>query len=237
MIDCHSHILPQVDDGPGGMEESLTMLSQSFQQGVDLIVSTSHFYGDEEYPREFLKRRNQAYEELQRAMLVRAEVYPKILLGAEVLFFPGISEAEEIMNLRIGSSDCILIEPPMMPWSDRMLDEIAQMGKNFRCIPVIAHVDRYMQMLRDKTLLERVREREMVVQVNADYFLNPKTVKSAIQNLKLGNIQLIGSDCHNLKNRAPNLGLARRQAKAFGAESEFNRLHQNAVDLLFSRGA
>ena len=236
MIDFHSHILPQVDDGPGDVEESLSMLRLSFQQGVDLIVSTSHFYGDEEYPEQFLKRRNQAYERLQNAMLLTTEVYPRILLGAEVLFFPGISEAEEIVDLRIGSSDCILIEPPMAPWTDRMLDEIQQMGKNFGCVPVIAHVNRYMKMLRDNTLIQRVRERDMIVQVNANYFLDPKTVKAAIQNLKLGNIQLIGSDCHDLVNRAPNLLAARRQAKAFGAESAFNRLHQNAVDLLWGRG-
>lgn len=236
MIDFHAHILPQVDDGPSRMEDSLTMLSWSFQQGVDIVVSTSHFYGNEEYPDAFIKRRNQAYEALQNAMLVTAEVYPNIVLGAEVLFFPGISEAEDIIDLRIGTSRCILIEPPMSPWSDRMLDEIAQMGKNLHCLPVIAHVDRYMQILRDKTLIERVRERKMLVQVNVDYFLNSKTIKSAMQNLKLGNIHLIGSDCHNLESRVPNLWLARRQAKVYGAETEFNRLHQNAMQLLLSGG-
>lgn len=236
MIDFHSHILPQVDDGPGSMEESLSMLSWSFQQGVDMMVSTSHFYAYEEYPDDFLRRRNQAYEALQNAMLLSTEVYPKVLLGAEVLYFPGISEAEDIAKLMIASSKCILIEPPMAPWSESMLDEIAQMGKNFNCTPVIAHVDRYMGMLRDKTLIDRVRERDMIVQVNAEYFLNPKTVKSAIQNLKMGKLQLIGSDCHNLTSRSPNLWLARKQAKAFGAETEFLELHQNAVDLLWERG-
>lgn len=236
MIDFHSHILPQVDDGPESVEESLLMLSLSLLQGVEFIVSTSHFYGDEEYPDQFLKRRNQAYKQLQNEMLMRTEVYPNIVLGAEVLFFPGISEAEEIVNFRIGSSNCILIEAPMAPWSDRMLDEIQQMGQNFNLIPIIAHVDRYMQMLRNRTLIDRVRERDMIVQVNANYFLNPKTVKSAIQNLKLGKIQLIGSDCHNIESRPPNLGLVRRQAIAFGAESEFNELHQNAINLLRGRG-
>ena len=166
-------------------------------------------------------------------MFTSTEVYPDIVLGAEVLFFPGISEAEEIIDMKVGDSNCILVEPPMAPWSDRMLDEIAQMGENFKCTPIIAHVDRYMQILRDKKLIDRVRERDMLVQVNADYFLNPKTVKSAIQNLKNGKIQLIGSDCHNLGSRSPNLALARKQAKVYGAEWEFNQLRQNAVELLW----
>ena len=236
MIDFHSHILPQVDDGSSSIEESLSMLSWSFQQGVDLVVSTSHFYAFEEYPSSFLQRRNQAYEEIQNAILLSTDIYPKIILGAEVLYFPGISQAEDMEKMKIGSSDCILIEPPMAPWTERMLDEIEEMADNFHCVPVIAHVDRYMQILRDRTLIERVRERNFVVQVNAEYFLNPKTLKSALRHLQRGNIQVIGSDCHNLESRSPNLIHARKKARAFGVEKEFLQLHQNAVDLLFGRG-
>lgn len=235
MIDFHSHILPKVDDGPDRISDSLTMLRRSFLQGVDLVVSTSHFYANEEYPKDFLQRRDLAFRTLQNAMLMSPEVYPQVILGAEVLYFPGISDAEEIGPLMIGSSKSILIEPPMTPWSDRMLDEIAQLGRNLDCTPVIAHVDRFMLMLHDQTLMDRVRQRDMWVQVNAEYFLNPKTMKAAIRSLKNGSIQLIGSDCHNLNSRPPNLGLAWKQAKAFGAESEFKMLHQNAVNLLRRR--
>lgn len=235
MIDFHSHILPKVDDGPDRVTESLTMLRRSFLQGVDLMVSTSHFYAHEEYPRDFLARRNRSFRALHEAMAMMPEVYPQIILGAEVLYFPGISDAEDIGSLMIGASKSILIEPPMAPWSDEMLDEIAQLGRNLDCTPVIAHVDRFMQMLGDNTLMDRVRQRNMLVQVNAEYFLNPKTVKAAIRDLKHGNIQLIGSDCHNLHSRSPNLGLVWEQAKAFGAESEFKMLHQNAVNLLRRR--
>ncbi len=236
MIDFHSHILPGMDDGPQDVAESLAMLRQSFIQGVDLVVSTSHFYADEEFPREFLRRRKAAFRELQEAMLLSPEVYPPVLLGAEVLYFPGISEAEEMASLMIGNSRCILVEPPMAPWSNEMLSEIAAMGENFSCIPVIAHVDRFMHCLRDTTLIHRVRERNMAVQVNADYFLDPKTVKSAVKHLKSGHIQVIGSDCHNLTSRSQNLGAARRQARALGAGAEFDSLHKNSVDLILRRG-
>lgn len=236
MIDFHSHILPRVDDGAGSVAISLAMLRQSFRQGVDLMVASSHFYADEEYPAQFLRRRNQALARLNEAMLLSTEVYPRVVPGAEVLYFPGISQAEEMQSLMIGDSRAILIEPPMADWTDVMLDEIAHLGENFSCTPVIAHVDRYMLLLRDETLIHRVRQRNLAVQVNASYFLNPKTLKAALRNLKAGNIQLIGSDCHNLDNRAPNLGPARKLAKTHGAEAEFKKLHQNAADLLLSRG-
>ncbi len=235
MIDFHSHILPAVDDGAANISESLAMLRKSFLQGVDVMVSTSHFYADREYPEDFIKRRNLAFQKLQDAVLMSPEVYPNVILGAEVLYFSGISNAEALPTLTIGACRCILIEPPMRPWPDDMLDEIAAIKDNFGLTPVIAHVDRFMLYLQDSTLMERVRERNMVVQVNADYFLNPKTVKSAVKHLKDGHIQLIGSDCHNLDSRPPNLGLVRKQARAFGVESELRMLHQNAVDLLLRR--
>lgn len=232
MIDFHCHILPGVDDGAADVQMSLVMLRQSFLQGVDLMVSTCHFYADEEYPQVFLDRRNQAFQKLSEAVLFSAEIYPRIIQGAEVLYFPGISQAEGIDRLQIGSSHSILIEPPMIAWSEEMLDEIAQLGENLDCTPVVAHVDRYMSLLKDETLIERARSRNLAVQVNGSYFLIPKTRKAAIQHLKNGDIQLIGSDCHNLDTRAPNLGAVRRQLQALGLEKEFQKLHQNAATLL-----
>lgn len=232
MIDFHSHILPSVDDGPETLKESLSMLRGSFIQGVDLMVSTSHFYGFDEYPREFLKRRNKAARQLQCAVLYSSEICPRVVFGAEVLFFPGISDAEDIRLLQIGKTGCILIEPPMVPWTDDMLDEILQLGQNFNLRPIIAHVDRYMTMLQDDSLIDRVRQRDMIVQVNGSYFLNTKTQKAALKNLKAGKIQLIGSDCHNLDTRTPNLGLVRKLIRENHMEKEFQQLHQNAADLL-----
>lgn len=235
MIDFHSHILPGVDDGSQDLGESLSMLRSSFLQGVDAIVATSHFYADEEYPEDFLKRRNAAAQRLENAILLRAEIYPRIILGAEVLYFPGISEADGIDLLCIENSRGILIEPPMAPWSENMLDEIQQLGQNFGLIPIIAHVDRYMSMLQDTSLLDRVRKRDLVVQVNGSYFLNSRTQEAAFRNLKAGKIQLIGSDCHNMDSRPPNLGSVRKLARANDADIKFKQLHQNAAELLMNR--
>ena len=64
MIDFHSHFLPQIDDGSDSIETSLAMLRESWEQGVDLIFATPHFYADEVDPEYFLRRRNHAYERL-----------------------------------------------------------------------------------------------------------------------------------------------------------------------------
>lgn len=235
MIDFHSHILPAVDDGPETMEQSLAMLRSSFLQGVDTVISTSHFYANEEYPEDFLKRRNRVAGQLEDAMLFSADVYPNVIFGAEVLFFPGISEAEEMKSLQIGNTGSILIEPPMAPWSEDMLDEIVQLGHNLDLIPIVAHVDRYMTMLHDTSLVDRVLKRNLLVQVNGAYFLNPQTQKAAFSNLKAGKIHLIGSDCHNLESRPANLGAVQKLTRDNHAEQAFQQLHQNAAKLLMNR--
>ena len=42
MIDIHSHILHNVDDGPKSKEETIDMLEQAVQEGISEIISTSH---------------------------------------------------------------------------------------------------------------------------------------------------------------------------------------------------
>lgn len=236
MIDFHSHILPGMDDGAENLEQSLDMLRQSFLQGVDAVVLTSHFYGHEEDPRTFLRRRRESVRRLAEGMLCRAEVYPRVIPGAEVLYFPGIGTAEEVAELRIGNSRCILVEPPMEPWSETMLEEIRQLGENFQLVPVLAHVDRYMTLLRDRTLMDRALQKGLQIQVNGSYFLNPKTRKAAFANLKAGKIHVIGSDSHNLESRPPNLGQVRKLARDNDAQQAFAQLRRNAVRLLTRGG-
>ena len=123
---------------------------------------------------------------------------------------------------------------PFMTKED-MLEDIQQVGCNFDLIPIIAHVDRYMAVLKDQSLIERVLQRGMVVQVNGSYFLNPKTTKAALANLKAGKIQLIGSDCHNMDSRPPCLGMVRKLVRDNYAGAVFQTLHANAADLLMNR--
>ena len=42
MIDIHSHIVFDVDDGLKSIEESKSLLREAYSQGVRIIVSTSH---------------------------------------------------------------------------------------------------------------------------------------------------------------------------------------------------
>lgn len=220
MIDFHSHFLPAIDDGSDSLDTSLSMLRESREQGVDLIFATPHFYADMDDPESFLARRNQAFSQLKQAMGADGGDFPQILLGAEILYFPGMSVAEELYEMRMGQSPLLLIEPPMLPWSDTMLDEIEQTGKNLRCIPVIAHVDRYARMLRDDTVFDKALDRHFLVQVNANFFIRDDSSALALQYLSEKRIHFIGSDCHDMDRRAPNMGPASVMIAEAGLEEQ-----------------
>lgn len=42
MIDIHCHILPQLDDGPKSLEQSLEMCQQAVENGYTDIIATPH---------------------------------------------------------------------------------------------------------------------------------------------------------------------------------------------------
>ena len=42
MIDLHAHILPEMDDGSGSLDESLEMAELALESGVDIIAATPH---------------------------------------------------------------------------------------------------------------------------------------------------------------------------------------------------
>ena len=43
MIDFHNHVLPNVDDGPKTIKESILMLQSAKEQGIKAIINTVHF--------------------------------------------------------------------------------------------------------------------------------------------------------------------------------------------------
>ena len=109
----------------------------------------------------------------------------------------------------------------MVPWSEAMLDEIEACVPSLHCIPVIAHIDRYMRLLKDPSLLDRVARRKMLIQANASFFLHQQSQAFALDNLRNGRIHFLGTDCHDLFDRPPNLGAAFDVISKFDAETDF----------------
>ncbi len=205
MTDFHSHILPGIDDGSPDAQTSVLMLQMEAAQGIDRVVATPHFYSNCDHPDAFLARRSQA-EQILRREADRFPGLPELHMGAEVSYFRGMSESECLPLLAVRDSGCILIEMPPAPWPEEAFRELEAIQKRRGLMPVIAHVERYIQPIRPGQLLKRLAELPVLVQANADFFCSRKTAHLAMRLLKADQIQLLGSDCHNLSTRKPNLG-------------------------------
>ena len=209
LIDFHSHLLPGVDDGSPDVDTSIEMLKALAKQGVKKVIATPHFYATQHSPEDFLEKRNAAVEILQKAIEERgdAEFLPEILLGAEVLYFTGISHSEAMRELRIENTDLLLLEMPFYPWNAAAVEEVLDMRSNLGIVPVLAHLDRYFP-LQKKCVLNEIVGEDVLVQINAEAFCETRKAKKILKMLDNGEINFLGSDCHNLSDRAPNFDKA-----------------------------
>lgn len=204
MIDFHSHILPQIDDGAQSIDESITMLKSLKEQGVNTVALTSHYIATDESPEEFLQKRQEAFELLNREIKQSDEQLPKLLLGAEVYYYPGILKMDQLSQLTLGDTNVLLLEMPMAPWSEFNIRELTEFA-NFSDIQlVMAHIERYFKFMKKGTV-ERLLDSGILMQANASFFYSKKTKRKALKMFDNGYIHFLGSDCHNIKYRPPKI--------------------------------
>ena len=204
MTDLHTHILPGIDDGSKNTEMSIQMLKAELEQGIDSVALTSHFYRDLETPEMFLKKRQNAFEELRKAISASSGSFPKLYLGAEVAWVQGLSEWEEAEALCYEGTRFMLVEPPFQPWTSVFLRELLELQSRRNITPVIAHIDRYYNS-QTKESLKAILEMDFPVQISSSAFLDFWSKGTALRYIREGKAQLIISDCHNMSSRKPNL--------------------------------
>ncbi len=228
MIDFHSHILPGMDDGSQSIEESCAMIRMQAEQGIKTAIATPHFYANSESVESFLARREEAFESLRKHLPENA---PEIRLGAEVRFYQGISRLKELEKLRIQNSKLLLLEMPMMRWDESTLRELTELSSRSRIEVVLAHVERYLP-LQDLDILEKIRQRGVLMQVNANFFLSLRTRRRALSLLKKGYLQFVGSDCHDLKLRPPKIGKAFAVIQKKCGETFYSQMSEYGFSML-----
>ena len=90
MIDFHNHVLPNVDDGPKTIEESIEMLKLASNQGITDVVNTVHF----QHPK--MENKNVDYNYLLEKVenlklkLKQENININLHLSAEVFYLPNL---------------------------------------------------------------------------------------------------------------------------------------------------
>lgn len=209
MTDMHSHVLPAIDDGSGSVAESIELLKLEARQGITHVVATPHFYARHDRPEAFFQRRNEALMRLREEMKKYPEL-PSLSVGAEVRYFPGMSQSEVISDLTIDGNRCILVELKEEPWGESVFRELERLYYDRGLTPVIAHVERYILPFRLNDHIRKLEELPVLLQCNAGFFLDMRTRRRALRMLKKHKIHVLGSDCHDLTHRPPKLGEAEK---------------------------
>lgn len=229
-VDFHTHILPEIDDGSRSVEQSLEMLAAQKARGIEIVVATPHFYPQEDRPEKFLRRREKAFEKVTGA--AKGKGLPEIIKGAEVYYFSGISSWDGLRDFAIEGTDYLLLEMPAGKWTERMLEEVRAIHSRQGLVPIIAHLDRYINIFTAGRTVKKLEEMAVVIQANSSFFTDKKTARLAMKMLKDGCIDIIASDCHNTGTRPPDLDKVRGLlAEKRGAEY-INRIEKTEERLL-----
>ena len=231
MIDLHSHVLPGVDDGSRDLQMTRQMLDEMARQGVRTVVATPHFYATSDKPETFLRRRATALEQVAQLQ----GGFPKIIPGAEVAYFDGMSHSDVLPRLQLGTSSLVLVEMPFCRWTKRMIREVCEINLETGLTPVLAHVDRYCRQGQFLSFQEQLRDEGVLFQCNAEAFINPFSRSWALKQLRQRNIHFLGSDAHNMTSRPPKLQKAAQLIqKKLGTET-LDRLTLFAAARLYNK--
>lgn len=222
--ETHCHILPGIDDGSPDVETSLKMIAKLQDQGAEAIICTPHYYSDCLSLDDFLAKRDAAYNKLKAALPPGS---PRILLGAEVYISKYLFGNEKLERIKIEGTDYALIEHSFREeFSQNAYNRLISLICDWGVTPILAHIERYPALMGSSKTLDELLELGCIAQVNISSFADSqrKVKKKLFKYLEAGKITLIGSDCHNLKARAPEY--------ADGAAEIIKKCSQSALDEL-----
>ena len=204
ITDIHMHVIPGVDDGSRNLEESITMLRMSANQGVGAVVATPHSWYIDGCGYDYMLSQ---YEDLEEAVIER-KVCVQLHLGCEMLVFAHtvddcIHKLNDGWYPTLTGSRFVLTEFDSHEKYDNMkycVEQITAAGYT----PVIAHAERYRKIVLSDIIA--LKSFGAMIQINAHSIANEKNVQTrrlANDCLSGGLIDFIGSDAHRLDHRPP----------------------------------
>lgn len=229
MIDLHTHILPDWDDGARHEAEARRMVEIAAEDGIEKIGLTPHVfrltkYGDDltELETKFdawLKLWAKGKSGASQDQL-KSEIH--FIRGAEVYVRHDLPELLTSQpSLRINGRSYFFLELPAeypVPGLKDLLFEVMLQGFT----PIISHPERCAVFRERPELLYELVNMGVLAQVTAmslEGEFGPSVEKAALNFLKYDLIHVIASDAHDGKWRVPRLSRAvERAAQIVGRE-------------------
>ena len=202
-MDMHCHILPGVDDGSKDMAMSMEMIGIAYSQGTRKIVLTPHHYvGKTKLTKADLKR---IFGELKAVV---KKDYPEIelFLGNEIYWGRGaVDGLKNDIICTYGDSKYVLVEFSPRCSYNELYGAVRELVQH-RFRPIIAHMERYQCLTKHIERVEEIIENGAYLQMNVDSLIGGMFDGHTRWCRKMvldGYISLLGTDAHNIDDRAP----------------------------------
>ena len=209
MIDIHTHITPNVDDGSSSIEMSLEMLRSEVAQGVTKVFLTPHSFAFE------TKRPEDVYAKMRKVQESAAsEGIPlQIYQGCEIYTYRDKMGRilQDLQNGRIPSMNGTRYVMAEFDVYEVDIDDARYCLNSYLekgWIPIIAHAERYcwtfasvenIRILKDMGCLVQVNYYDLIEEPNHD-------IRTCAQELlKAELVDMMGSDAHRTNHRPPKL--------------------------------
>lgn len=201
MIDMHSHIVAQVDDGPSSIEEAMQMVKQAVAEGITGIIATPHAYHPSYHASKSAVEKGVT---VLKQRIEEAGLSIAIYTGQEIrLQDKTVENLERKEALSLAASNYVLVELPSSQVPTFTIPLIQKlMGQGF--IPIIAHPERNKAIAEKPARLERLVTNGALAQVTAGSVaghFGKATQRTAMTLIRSNLVHFYGSDAHNLTTR------------------------------------
>ena len=193
IIDIHSHILPNVDDGSDSFDTSLAILKKQQLKGVEKVILTPHYkHGSYNTPINELQEKFRDFKNKVKEKGLNVELF----LGQEIFCDDDIYD-----NLKngvvssINNTKYVLVEFNIFR-SSPILEYVRNLTA-LGYVPIIAHVERYLYL--DAESLIDLKQMGALIQANAESVIghNGKKMQDyLLEGIAKGLIDFVASDIH-----------------------------------------
>jgi|HigsolmetaAR202D_1030399.scaffolds.fasta_scaffold00006_90 Capsular polysaccharide biosynthesis protein len=203
MIDLHTHILPDIDDGSPSLTVSLELARLAVEDGITTVVATPHSPDSTVGGRYSVSLLNERFELLREA-LQKEQIPLNLVRGTEITIGPKLVErlrAGELLpyeNTRV-----LLIECPGHYMNEPVHNAIfALQAAGYRVL--LAHPERLQDVQHDPEVLRPLVERGVMMQLTGAAIAgeqNELLGRTSHELLRRGLVHVVASDGHGFPPR------------------------------------
>lgn len=208
MIDFHSHVIFDVDDGARTIEDSIEMLLEAEKAGYTEIIATPHYI---EGYYEVSKHKISEKIQLLNKILNKSNIRLKIHQANEIYITDSIVQlVNGGLASTLNDSRYVLFETPMTTEPLNLSQIVYQILENEK-IPIMAHPERYEFIQKDPNKVYNLIQEGVLFQSNMGSLIGmygKEAKKTVIQLLKNNMIHFMGADAHRPNSIYKQIGRA-----------------------------